>query len=98
MPSQHLRQQSRRAILSLRRTKSRYRVRVVKIPLVLGDADKIANRRIARPGLSERRAGQFGGDAALQKSAYVRVGGDGIDRWQISEIKALFGRRRIISH
>src|SRR4029077_13623620 len=97
MPSQRLRQQSRRAVLRLRRTKSRYRVRVVEIPLVLGDADEITNGWIARPGLAERSACQFGGYAALQKPAYVGVGGDGLNRWQTIWIKELIGRRGMTS-
>src|SRR5580693_4037907 len=66
MPAQRLRRQRRRAVLRLRRTNPGYRVRVVEIPLVLGDADKVTNGRIACPGLAKRSAGQFGRYAALQ--------------------------------
>src|SRR5882724_7104533 len=95
MPAERLRQESRRIVLRLQRTKPGYRVRVVEIPLVLGDADKITNGRIACPGLAERSARQLGGYAASQKSADVRVDGDGFNRWQARRIKELIGRRNL---
>src|SRR5258705_11933267 len=92
MPAQRLRQESRRTVLRLQQTKPGYRVRVVEIPLVLGDADKITNCRIAGPGPAERSARQFGGYPASQEPPEVRVEGDGLDRRQTSRIKQLLNR------
>src|SRR5262245_56492949 len=62
-------------------------LRVSEVPLVLGDLDEVADRRVAHPGLPQRSTGQRRGNALLQKGGDVAASNDGFDWWQARHIE-----------
>ena len=71
----------------LERTEARHGGGIGEVPLVLGDADEIANGGIGRPGAPQRRLGQVRRHARLQEGADVAAGRDGLDRRQARRIE-----------
>src|SRR5262245_14910088 len=76
---QGLAQEPGHLIAGLEWAKARDGARVGEIPLVLGNADEIANGRVAGPGAPQRRLGQLRGHAGAQEGADVATRGDGFD-------------------
>src|SRR5262245_43088626 len=67
--AQGLADEGREVLACLEWTKAGNGVGIGEVPLVFGDADKVANGRVARPGAPQRRLGELGRDPGLQKSA-----------------------------
>jgi len=88
-----LRENSRFVACHLQRAKAGNRIRIIKIPLVFRDADKVTNGRIACPRFPQCGSRQFAGHTALQKSADVRAGTNRFNRWQTGQIRGFVGRR-----
>src|SRR6266481_7345440 len=82
-----LRDKTRHIIRLQQRSETRYCGGVGKVPLVLGDADEIADRRLAHPGTAKRGPGHCGRYPGLQEGAEIRAGGNRIDRRQARRIE-----------
>ena len=70
------------------RSEPRHGGGIGEVPLVLGNADEIANRRVGRPDAPQRRLGQFRRHTGLQKGADVAAGRDGLDGGQACRIES----------
>src|ERR1700738_5425325 len=77
----------RRAAGRRQRTESRYPVRIVEVPLVLSNADEIANNGVADPGPAQCSARQFGRNAGLEERADIGIGNNLLKRRQACRVK-----------
>jgi hypothetical protein len=91
--SSRLRDEAQLIVYLLQWSEARYRRRIGEVPLVLGNANEVAYRRIAHPSTPKRGLGQFGRHSRLQENADIRAGGDRINRGQTCRIECWRGRR-----
>src|SRR5262245_8074116 len=90
--SQSLAHEGADILARLNRSKARNGAGIGKVPLVFGNADKVANGGVAGPGAPQRCLGEFERDARLQESTNVAAGRNAVDWRQAGEVDCGRGR------
>src|SRR5215468_8038945 len=85
--SQSLREERLNLIRCAQGAEAWNHLRAGEIPLVLGDLDEVADRRVAHPRLPQRSTGQRCRHALLQKGSDVAASNNGFDWWQARHIE-----------
>ena len=84
----HLRQQTADVFAHWHRPKARYAVGIVEVPVVLDQADEVANRRIGGPSATKRRTREIRRARRVWRKARMSVfGADRFDRRQAGGIE-----------